>query len=116
MLCLGLLSKLGSCQPSLPSTSLPRGACPQNGAGLYLAFPNLIHPRLRSLNPGVILCYFSLICSCVCAGLASTVGSGSRGRDGGLVSGAEPPAPRREEMAPPNAVSSKSSFLELAGL
>ena len=67
--------------------------------------------------------YFSLVCADASVGCASTVGSGSRGRDGGFVSWDVPPAPEEsflhvaaEDIACPRAWLEPRGFWKQAAL
>lgn len=71
---------------------------PRERAGLRAACvtgPLLIWNILAQETPtlGSSYTYFSLICADASVGCASTVGSGSRGRDAGFVSWDVPPTP-----------------------
>lgn len=80
-------------------------AHPGNRAGLHLPGPMTDHllygltketPTPGSSCFSRAFCYFSFFCSDASVGLASTVGSGSNGSDGGFVSWAPPTTPCKE--------------------
>lgn len=67
---------------------------------LWLTTLYMVSPK-RPPTPGSscfsrAFCYFSFFCSDASVGLASTVGSGSNGSDGGFVSWAPPTTPCKE--------------------